>query len=200
MPFSVLSDEGIGEDDELSCDGNVGELCGFSFSDQVVVASFHGGVESGGADGCEIEAPPDAGSAAEDDTNALSLSGIVGDRREACEEGCLLAVQGAELGKIGDEGCGGDEAEAWDGGENVIACAEARVGSEAGQDLGIDGCDILAAALDAAFELAREELSLGLTELVLESCLLFDCLAASRYELGELLERFWRWRRGWPGS
>ena len=82
------------------------------------------------AKSCEIENPPDAFSAAIDDADALALAGIIGDWSEACEHGGLFAAQGAEFGEMGDERGGDKEADAWDGSEDIITCAEARLGSD----------------------------------------------------------------------
>jgi hypothetical protein len=49
-PFSVVADEGVGEDEELAHDGDGGDLGGFSGFDEGVVFGFELRIEPDGAE------------------------------------------------------------------------------------------------------------------------------------------------------
>src|SRR5215216_3985888 len=94
LPHSAFADEDVGEHDELSGDGNDGELGGFSGGDEAIEEGFHIGVEAGGGDGGEIEDAPYVGSAAPDDADTLALAGLISDGGEAGQHADLLAAAG----------------------------------------------------------------------------------------------------------
>src|SRR5438105_6561799 len=90
LPHSAFADEDVGEHDELSGDGNDGELGGFSSGDEATEEGFHIGVKAGGGDGGEIEDAPYVGLAAPDDADALALAGLISDGGEAGQHADLL--------------------------------------------------------------------------------------------------------------
>src|SRR5262249_50476651 len=158
---SVLVDEGVAEDDELARDGDQGCLCGFAGGTQASVEGAHVGIETNGREGGEIKDAPHARSSTEDNSRALAFARLIGDRSHAGEHAALFGGDAAELGQTGDQSSRGDEAEAWDRGQDVIATGETLIGPDAGEDRRIERFDILVCAFDAAIQLALEELDGG---------------------------------------
>src|SRR3974390_2190001 len=121
LPHAILADQGVGEDDELAGDGDEGGLWRFAGGSQALVEGAHIGIEARGAEGGEIEDAAHAGAAAEDDASAVAFSRLIGDRREAGEHSALFGGDAAELGETSDQDCRGEEAEAWDRGQDGVA-------------------------------------------------------------------------------
>ena len=55
LPGSILTDEGIGENDEFSHDGGEGDFGLFSAGDEAVIEGFERWIASSGGNGCHIE-------------------------------------------------------------------------------------------------------------------------------------------------
>ena len=55
LPSSILADEGIGEDDELSGDRDEDDFWGFSTGCEALMEGLHFGIEAAGAERGEIE-------------------------------------------------------------------------------------------------------------------------------------------------
>ena len=110
--------EGVGEDEELSHDGDEGDLRGFSGFDEGLVFGFDLRIEPDGAEGGHIERPPGAAPAAANGSFAKGLAAVVCNRREADEACRLLMVDTPELGRIDHEHIGGSlglSLECWSG-------------------------------------------------------------------------------------
>src|SRR5262245_10128705 len=114
LPSSILGDQRVCKDDELARDGDDGGLWGFADGSQALVEGMHIGIEAGSREGGEIEDGSYARASAEDDARTLAFTRLIGDRSKAGEHAALFGSDAAELGETGDQGCCGDEAEAWD--------------------------------------------------------------------------------------
>ncbi|QCI68013.1 enoyl-CoA hydratase/isomerase family protein [Phreatobacter stygius] len=79
-PSAVLSDKGVGEDDELSSHGDEGAFGLLALGDQAVVETFHVGVAARGRERRQVENAAHPGASAPDDADALSFTRIIGDR------------------------------------------------------------------------------------------------------------------------
>src|ERR1700738_252034 len=109
LPSSILADQGICEDRELSSDGDKGDFRWLSAGPETPVEGLHVGIEASGAEGCEIENTAHGRSSAPDDANAIALARLICDRGEAGEHADLLGGQAADLGEPGDDGCGSNK-------------------------------------------------------------------------------------------
>ena len=158
LPSSVLGDEEVGEDGELSGDGDEGELGGLSVGAQASVEGSDIGVVAGGGEGGEIEHAAHRGAAAADDALAVALAGLVGDGGEAGEHGDRFVGEAAELGEARRSGWPRRSAPK-PGIEVRMAKRRAKpcVGLDARQDRALERGDVLVEAGDAPGELLAEE-------------------------------------------
>src|SRR5262249_25205345 len=138
LPSSILADQRVCKDDELASNGDDGGLWGLSGGSQALVEGVHIGIEAGSRERGEIGNGSDARAVAEDDARTLAFTRLIGDRSKAGEHAGLFGGDAAELGETGDQGCRGDEAEAWDRGQDGVATREALVGCDALEDCRIE--------------------------------------------------------------
>src|SRR5271166_5575304 len=91
LPESILTDEGVGENCELSHDGGDGDFGLFSAGDETVVEGFQVRIVPSGAVGWHIESGPDIGPSASDGAGSAALAAVVGDGGKA-----IMAISLAE--------------------------------------------------------------------------------------------------------
>src|SRR5580700_5936784 len=120
LPVSVFGDESICEDDELSGNGDQGDLWRFSMLSQALVEGLHVGIKARGAERGEIEDAAHDGASAPDDAEPITLAGLIRDWGEAGEHGDLLGGRAADLGEASKESCRDRKAEAWDRSEDSV--------------------------------------------------------------------------------
>ena len=85
-----MRDEGVGENKELSCDGDESSFWGFPIGDEAPVEDLHVGVVSTGRDGSEVEDFANDRSTAPDRARTAALTRIVGDRSKTCQRTSLF--------------------------------------------------------------------------------------------------------------
>ena len=124
LPESILTDEGIGENCELSHDGGDGDFGLFSAGDETVVEGFQVRIVPSGAVGWHMRAartwarPPDG-------ARSAALAAVVGDGGKADDHGDLFGGELAEFDHAGDEGDSGARGDAGDRGEDFEAAGRA---------------------------------------------------------------------------
>src|SRR5580658_5925512 len=127
LPGSIFADECVGEDNELSGDGDESEFWRFSSGPETLIEGLHISVKACGAEGCEIEDAAHGWASAPDDANAVTFARLICNRGNAGQHADLLGRGAADLGQAGDEGGGGREPEARDRGQDGIAPGQAVV-------------------------------------------------------------------------
>ena len=81
LPGAVLRDEGVGEDDELSHDGDEGDLWLFSCGAEAAVDDLEVWVEAGRGEGGHVEGAAQLRASAANMTGADLFAAVAGDRR-----------------------------------------------------------------------------------------------------------------------
>src|SRR5262245_14249519 len=104
LVFSVVTDEGIGKDEDFASDGHDGDFGGFAPSLEGGVEGFHRGAMANGGDGGLVEADADLGPATADVAGSGVFAAVVVEGSEADESGDRLPVVLPQLRKVGDEG------------------------------------------------------------------------------------------------
>ncbi len=138
LPESILSDEGIGENEEFSHDGGDGDFGLFSAGDETVVEDFEGWIVSRGGKGGHVQGASQVGSSASDVARAVVLAAVVGDGGKADDHGGLFGGERAEFDEADDEGDSGCDPDAGDGGEDSEAAGKERIGGDQALDFGLE--------------------------------------------------------------
>src|SRR6202521_2914997 len=188
LPETIGADEGVGEDNELTGDGDESLLFGLSVCGQALEESLHGLIEALGGDGSQIEDVTDDLTPAADVACATAIAGIIGPGCEAAERGNLLVVAAAELGKPGEEGHGHDVSETRNGDENIVTSGQPWIGIDSLEGLRLERFDMLGDLRQSPFELAAQKDGRSAFELVGERGLLLDGAATGLHELLERLD------------
>ena len=88
-PFSIISQEGVSENDEFSDHGGESDFCGFSGFDEGLIFSFEVMVEAGCDESRHIDGLPQLGSSASDEALPFQLPDSPGcGARPASEATC----------------------------------------------------------------------------------------------------------------
>src|SRR5581483_6350406 len=126
LPWPVVPDDGVENDQQLSSDGDQGDhlrLAGGHQSleerpqDGVVTPSDHGAHEQRGAYGRASTA---------DEALAAPLAGLASKGSQSGQRCDLLAVEGSQFGQFGDHGACNDRSDAWYGSEQILLLAPGR--------------------------------------------------------------------------
>lgn len=196
--MSVGFDHGVEDDEQLSqagCGDEFGcltllfESLGEAFDDRVVVF---------GVEGRHVEDIAEGPASSADGSFAGSFAAIVGVGRHADQGGDLFAIELPEFRQLGDEGHGGDVADAGDGLHEVIALFPVVVGLDEFVDGVIETFQIFRQGFDGTIEALADELGKVLVEPVLLGDAELDELSAAGDELVEFL-LFFRDLRERPG-
>ena len=149
------SEQGVGQDEELSSDGDEGDFGGFAARLERGVEAFHGGAVTDGSDGGLVECDADFGATAADVSDAAGGSAVVGEGSEADEGGDGSPRSLSEFGQVHQEDAGDLRADADDGLEDFVFGFEGfRVGDDAVHalfemvDLALEEGDVLVDVLD----------------------------------------------------
>lgn len=121
MPCSVLRDECIGEDDELSHDGSDGHFGMLSEADQTFVICSEGGASSRQTDSAHVECVSNRLSAATDHAGALLGAAVPAHRCNTGQGSDLLAIDGPKFMNAGDHGDRGHFSDVGNAGQDRIA-------------------------------------------------------------------------------
>lgn len=118
LPDSVLGDEGVCENEELSHDCGEGDLGLFSACDHAIVEDLELWIASGGGEGGHVEGAPQIWAPALDVTGAGMFAAVAGNGSQACDHGGLLGRQGADFSQADDQGDRGRGPDARDRGQH----------------------------------------------------------------------------------
>ena len=77
------SEQGVGQDEELSSDGDEGDFGGFAACLERGVEAFHGGAVTDGGDGGLVECDADFSTTAADVSDAVAAAAVVGEGGQA---------------------------------------------------------------------------------------------------------------------
>src|SRR6202020_2440904 len=169
LPGSVFADEGVCQDHELSGDGDDGGLGRLSLCDEALEEGLESGIETRCGECSQVEDTAHGGPSSPDDAHSFTLARVVGDRREAGQQGDLSSTAAAELGQAGDERCCDPRAAAWNRRQDGIASGQAVVGLDGCHDLALDRRYIFGIPGNATLEVTLQELAVGRCQLVFES-------------------------------
>jgi hypothetical protein len=138
LPGSILADDGVGENCELSHDGGDGDFGLFSAGHEMIVEGFQVRIVPSGAVGWHMESGPDVGPSASDSAGFAALAAVVGDGGEADDHGDLFGGELAEFDHAGDEGESGARADAGDRGEDFEATGKGGIDVDPVTDFGLE--------------------------------------------------------------
>jgi len=149
------SEQGIGQDEELSSNGDESDSGSFATCLERGVEAFHGGAVADGGDGGLVECHADFGTTAADMSDAAGGSAVVGEGSEADEGSDGSARPLSEFGQVHQEDAGDLPADADDGLEDFVFGFESfGVGDDAVHalfkiiDLALEEGDVLVDVLD----------------------------------------------------
>lgn len=141
-PQPICAEERIGKDDELSHDGDDGDLGRFSGGDEGLIFGFHVGVEAGCDEGWHVECLAQDGTTASDMATPAMLAAVSGNGRKPSEAGDLLVLQLAELGHFDEHGNGCQRADAGDRDQDLEAGKQIGFAVQQGAQGCVDGGDL----------------------------------------------------------
>src|SRR5580700_7959824 len=174
----MITDEGVGEDEELSHDRYDGDLGGFSDFDHGFVFGLEFRVQSDGVEGGHVESLSGSWAPAADGSLSMGLAAVPRDRRQTYEAGGLGVLETPELGRLDDEHVCGHLADAWNARQDVEPLAQVRVCVAQRFEASIDRFDL---AVDLAQPLSELTLDEGRDGdgLAVEGCDAFldECVA-----------------------
>src|SRR5471032_3012211 len=93
FPWGVGFEDAVGQDDELSRDGDDGDFSGFSGVEETAVEGLECGIASDSGDRCHVEGGAHARSAAANVIAALGRAAALGMGRKAGQDGGLMEVE-----------------------------------------------------------------------------------------------------------
>lgn len=120
-PWFLVSEDGVQDDEELSCGGDDGDELGFAGGHEAVAEGLEDGVVAGGDQGAHEQGSADDGSAAADEAPAAPFAGLAGVGRQSGQGRDLLGVERAQLGQFGQQCAGDGLADARHRGQQVLA-------------------------------------------------------------------------------
>ena len=169
-PEAILSHEVIGKDDQLSHDGGQGDLFDLSSGKEALIKALEMRIEARRRKGRHIDAgahlawrPPWIRRG----PLRLPLSQAKGS--EPREHACLLGVETAEFGHVGDQSTSGYGSHAWNGEEDGEPAREPRIGFDALNGQRFERACRGFGALDLMFDLVLDARDGGGRELVSKS-------------------------------
>jgi hypothetical protein len=112
LPGDFFSGDGVEDDEELSGDGDEGELGRLAGLAQALVEGAQDGVEARAVHGREVERGADGGPAPADVAHPAQLPAVAGEGSDADQGGDLSASEVAELRQVDQQGarCAGSDA------------------------------------------------------------------------------------------
>ena len=131
----ALEDEVCGFD-ELSHDGDDGDLGRLSIGQEALCEGLQGGIGSFGGEGGQVEQAARAAPAAGDEAGAAMLAAVAVEGGDPDQGGGLSAFHGAELGHSHDESGRDNGADAGQAEQQTIAGLQVLVGLDPRQDVG----------------------------------------------------------------
>ena len=157
LPWAILFDEDVGEDDELSHDRGDGDFGLFAGVPETFVVVAQLRIAPRGGEGGEVDAGSHEGASAFDVALAGLFAAVARQRRKAGEERGGLCRASAEFRQADDESDGGDRTDAGDGDEDVVAALERSLGADAAFDLCLQALDVAGQDLQPPAEFGFEK-------------------------------------------
>ncbi len=168
-------------------------IFGFPAAMRFLTEAADGGVVAHGGHGGEEERGADGAAAAADEGLAAPLPRLSREGRDPDQAGDTAAIEGAELGQLGDHGAGDDRSDTRNGGEKILLLAPGRGAADRGVDLLIERGEFLLEHSDDALAALGEPLRQALGALPLGAHHHHD-LPPPRDQIGEQPRRFVRQR------
>src|ERR1051326_7202958 len=196
LPKSVLSDEGICQDEKLAHDGSERLFGLFSGSQQAVVEGFESAVVADRGEGGHVEGQAGKCSTASDVPSARLLAAIIGERGKAGQVGNGFFGDLPDLVQLDHERGGGDRTDAGNGQQDFVLSKERCLVLDAFDDLGIEAFDARRQGFDLALQFGLEKARLCLGVAIAKRCQVRRCGMASPHDLLQLFEGFIAGRYG----
>src|SRR5271156_1377558 len=196
LPESILADEGVCENCELSHNGCDGDFWLFPAGDETVVEGFQVRIVPSGAVGGHIESGSDIGPSAFDGARSSALAAVIGDGGEADDHGDLFSGELAEFDHAGDESDSGARADAGDRGEDFEATGQGGIAVDPVADFGLEVGDAGFEGAQLTLELADQRSGLARADLVENGGSIFDRRVAPAGQFLKDFQDFWRQRAG----
>src|SRR3954454_13103720 len=130
LPGGAVAQHGVQGGDHLAHDGDDDDLGLLARRREAITEGFESGVVAARTEGGHVEDVADRHAAAVDAAMSSELAAIEVVWGETDEGGNLLAAHAAELGQQGDEGEGEHRADAWHGGQALVAASKIRLGGD----------------------------------------------------------------------
>src|SRR5262247_3793457 len=128
LPCSTIAEHSVEGCDHFSHDGDDDDLGFFVGGGEAFVEGFEGGTVSACAEGGHVEDVTDRHPTTVDAAVSLELAAVEVIGCEADEGGDLFAAHRPEFWQQGDEGEAQHGADAWHGGQQLIALSESHIG------------------------------------------------------------------------
>jgi hypothetical protein len=116
----MVPKHGIEDCQEFPHGSGKGDFPGPTGGHQALVKYADRRIVLDGCERCHVEHTPDVSAAAHDHAAAAKGATVAGDRSQTRQRGNAAAVEPTELGQIGNEGTGGDRADAGDGAQQIV--------------------------------------------------------------------------------
>nr|WP_232493850.1 DUF4915 domain-containing protein [Novosphingobium kaempferiae] len=185
FPVCVISQHCVESDEEFSHGGDDGDFGWFSSAFHSLVECCDDWVCAAGDESGHVEGIAQGFSSADDASLSLEGAAFAIERSDADESGGLSAGHGSQLGHEGDEGGGGDGADAGGRAQPLMLVGEVAAPGEDAGDFGFEEEDFGGETLDALPGEALDQGMVGLLGLVGAAGAFLAQLAAGGDEPGE---------------
>jgi hypothetical protein len=191
IPGGIVPEHGVEDDEQLTHAGGDDDfgLLGTSIWGALGQSLRKGAdafVAASGAESRHVQGVPDGDASAPDGSCSGESSAVVIEGRHADQCGDLLAVELSQFGEVGQEGGGGGETDAGDGGHEIDLVLPVVVITNDLVDLGFDRFDLFVESFEDFLNALAGGLGVGLLEAVGLGGAQIDQLPASFDELLEL--------------
>src|SRR6476659_1116657 len=152
LPWATVSKHGVEDREELAHGGGEGDFPGAAGRHEALVKGPDRRVVLDRRQGGHVQHAPDVGPAAPDHPAPAEGSAVTGDWRQAGQGRDAAAVEPPQFRQIGDEGTGGDGADAGDGAEQIVRFAPDRGRPDQGREVLIEAAQGLLEPGDVGIE------------------------------------------------
>ena len=142
LPEAILAEQSVEQADELTHDGDEGDLVRLAAGREAFVAGLGGGFAADRRHRGHVEQAAGMCAAATDGASAAMLSGVAVEGGEAEQRGGLAAAEAAEFGHVGAEAGGSDGTAAGDRPNDAGAAGEFGGVGDAGEHAALAGSDV----------------------------------------------------------
>jgi hypothetical protein len=138
----LISQERIGQDDELSHDRRQGDLGRLSCREQGLVLGFQIRIEAGCYQRRHVQSLTHMSATTADRATAARGSTLAGHRSQAGEAGHLALIEAAEFRHVGEQAHGGGLSNAGNAHKNRQTAGKSRILQAQALKLCVDGCQM----------------------------------------------------------